>query len=155
LTARIEIAETPELLHLFGEMLSEYEAALPLQLQHPDMDEELASLAERYSMPNAAFLALLGDTPCGCVGLRARDGDTAVVRHLYVNPSYRGLGVARALMQALLDCAKARGFQNVVLDTHAESLPAAYQLYQSLGFKECAPYGSVDYVCPTFMELRL
>ena len=43
----------------------------------------------------------------------------------------------------------------VVLDTHAERLPAAYGLYLSLGFSDCDAYGTVDYACPTYMELRL
>jgi len=43
----------------------------------------------------------------------------------------------------------------LVLDTARERLRAAYELYRSLGFRECEPYGAVDYRCPTFMELRL
>jgi hypothetical protein len=47
------------------------------------------------------------------------------------------------------------GYRRVVLDTDKERLRAAYELYGSLGFSECEPYGPVDYASPTFMELRL
>ncbi|HEY2554976.1 MAG TPA: hypothetical protein VGI15_06985, partial [Candidatus Cybelea sp.] len=36
-----------------------------------------------------------------------------------------------------------------------EHLPVAYRLYLSFGFQESAPYTTVNYRCPTFMELKL
>lgn len=74
---------------------------------------------------------------------------------MFVQTAYRGRGLARALMEALIEAARGSGFTRIVLDTDREQLNAAYQLYRSLGFTDCEPYGEVDYETPTFMELRL
>ena len=51
--------------------------------------------------------------------------------------------------------ARDSGFHRLVLDTEKSELVAAYRLYRSLGFEECAPFASVSYDTPTFMELPL
>ena len=107
-----------------------------------------------HSLPNAAFLALSEGRAVGCVALERIDETTAAVRHLYVQPAARGAGLARALLQTLLQFARRNGYGRVILDTDRERLAAAYRLYLSLGFTECAPLHDVDYACPTFMELR-
>ena len=135
-------------------LLDEYEESLPPDLRHGSVPD-MASLRATYAEPNAAFLARVGRDVAGCVGLVARDGTSAIVQRLYAKPSFRGQGVGRGLVGTVIDCARRCGYRRVVLDTHAERLPAAYALYRSLGFSDCDPYGSVDYACPTYMELRL
>ncbi len=83
------------------------------------------------------------------------DAARAVIKKLWVNPAYRRGGLARALLAELLAHARTSGYVWAVLDTEREQLPQAYRLYRSLGFRECAPYGQVDYATPTFMELPL
>jgi GNAT superfamily N-acetyltransferase len=78
-----------------------------------------------------------------------------VVKKMYVAPAYRQRGVARALMRELIACARERGVARLVLDTARDRMQGAYALYLALGFRECEPYGHVDYRCPTFMELRI
>jgi GNAT superfamily N-acetyltransferase len=53
-----------------------------------------------------------------------------LVVNVYTEPAWRGRGVARALMEALMDWATAAGFDRVVL--HASD--AGRPLYLSLGF---------------------
>ncbi|HVA27633.1 MAG TPA: GNAT family N-acetyltransferase [Candidatus Baltobacteraceae bacterium] len=122
-----------------------YEEELPVELRHADVD----------FVPDAALVALHDGTPCGCVALSTHDATTAVMKRLYVLPAYRKLGVARMLVDTLIDIARERGFARIVLDTDREQLAPAYRLYRSCGFVECAPYGPVDYATPTFMELAL
>jgi GNAT superfamily N-acetyltransferase len=101
-------------------------------------------------------MASLDGQACGCVALDERDAATGVVKRLYVKPSFRGHGVARALMDDLLAAARERGYTRVILDTNREQLEAAYKLYLSMGFTEYeACEEGVDYACPTFMELKL
>jgi putative acetyltransferase len=135
------------------ELLVEYERSLPVDLRH-GLEPDLQSVRRSYIEPNAAFLALVERAVAGCVALVRHDRRTGSVQRLYAKPAYRGAGAGRALIQAALDFARRRGYERVVLDTHAQRLPAAYRLYRSLGFADCEPYGSVDYACPTFMELR-
>jgi GNAT superfamily N-acetyltransferase len=151
----VRLVRTPEEFRQFRELVIEYEDSLPEDLRHPDFQEQLQRLEIYYGPPNAAFIATIDTVPGGCVGLAKLDAATAIVKKLYVKPAYRSLGLARALVAAVLHAARERRLRRVVLDTERERLQAAYNLYVSLGFKECEPYGPVDYSKPTFMELTL
>jgi putative acetyltransferase len=135
-------------------LLLEYEAALPPDLRHGVVGD-LAAVRVQYSDPHAAFVARDGARGVGCIGVTRRDARDALILRLYVPPEQRGRGTARRLVEAVLAFARAGGFERAVLDTDKTRLTAAYALYESLGFTECAPYGPVDYASPTYMELRL
>jgi GNAT superfamily N-acetyltransferase len=130
-----------------------YENELIPELRHGSVPE-IEELKPACSGPHSAFLAV-DERAVGCVAVRRFDTRTAVVRHLFVEPSARGAGAARALVTAAIEFAKNGGCERVVLDTAKKYLPAAYRLYLSFGFTECEPYMDVNYRCPTFMELRL
>jgi GNAT superfamily N-acetyltransferase len=57
-------------------------------------------------------------------------GLEGVVLNVYVEPSWRRRGIARALMQAILDWAPTVGIVRLVLHPSAEGRP----LYESMGF---------------------
>jgi|SRR5215469_11869953 len=136
-------------------LVAEYEEALPPDLRHSDFEAVRARLRERFQPPNAALLAMDGTVAAGCVLLTGLDRTTAVVTKMFVRPAGRGRGTARALMEALIGAARIGGFSRIVLDTDREQLNAAYRLYASLGFTECAPYGPVEYANPTYMEMSI
>jgi ribosomal protein S18 acetylase RimI-like enzyme len=54
---------------------------------------------------------------------------------VFVNPSARGRGIARSLMQAAIARAKAIGGLDMVMLTVAVDQPAPRKLYESLGFR--------------------
>ncbi|MBV8750677.1 MAG: GNAT family N-acetyltransferase [Candidatus Eremiobacteraeota bacterium] len=150
----VRAARDSDDLRQFGKLLVEYNENLPPDLQH-DLAPALRDLAAYYADPSAAFVALADGEPAGCVVMEHVDDGSAVIKRLYTRDAFRGRGVARALMAALIERARELGCRRVVLDTDREQLVAAYKLYQSLGFVECEPYGEVDYRHATFMELRL
>lgn len=135
------------------ELLSIYEASLRLDLRHAEFEHERTRLSEVYASPNAALVAEVEGEACGCVALVRLDASTCIVKRLYVRDAFRGRGVGRSLIEALIRKARDLHYARVVLDTHREELQAAYRLYLALGFTECEPFGTVDYACPTFMEL--
>ncbi|HTX60628.1 MAG TPA: GNAT family N-acetyltransferase [Verrucomicrobiae bacterium] len=151
---QVVVAGTAGEFRVFRDLATEYEASLPPHLRHAEFETERARVSEVYAPPDAALLAYLGDGACGCVALKRHDSKTAVVKKLYVKPEARGRGAARALMESLIALAGERGFGRLVLDTERDALAAAYQLYVSLGFAECAPVYDVTYPSPTFMELQ-
>ena len=59
---------------------------------------------------------------------------------MYVDPAARGRGLARGLLRALLDHARAVGATRVLLETGTEQ-PEAIGLYVSEGFTPVEPYG--------------
>lgn len=138
----------------FHELLVEYEADLTPVLRHgsvPSVDE----LQRAYRGRSAAFLADREGRIVGCVAVSELDARTGVIMRLFVRPESRGAGAARALVLRALEFLETAGYGRVVLDTDKEQLPAAYRLYQSVGFTECGAYTTVSYPCPTFMERRI
>jgi GNAT superfamily N-acetyltransferase len=151
----VKLSRTSDEFGRLRELLAEYEDNLPADLRHSDPTGSVQSLEIRYGYPNGAFLAYVDSEPAGCVVLRAFDESTAIVQRLYVKPEYRGHGIARLLLDSLFAFSRDRLYKRLVLDTDRERLSQAYDLYRSLGFTECEPYGQVDYENPTYMELRL
>ncbi|HVN69944.1 MAG TPA: GNAT family N-acetyltransferase [Candidatus Binatia bacterium] len=147
------VEDAPEFAEL-RELLAAYEADLPPELRHGAVPE-LDAIAQVYAGENAAFVARRDGVPIGCVAAGRFDASSAVLMRLFVLPSARGIGAARALVNAAISFARGRGDRRIVLDTHKGQLVAAYRLYRSLGFEECEPIAPVSYECPTFMELRI
>lgn len=85
--------------------------------------------------------AFIDGTLAGCASLWQEKG--VKIRHrgylgaVYVGRQLRGKGVARAMIQALLDKGKENGLELVRLSTK-ENNPVSVGLYKSLGFE---PYG--------------
>jgi GNAT superfamily N-acetyltransferase len=79
------------------------------------------------------------DLPVGCVALRPLDPTCAEVKRLWVHDSARGQGLARRLMAAVEDEARAMGHRLLKLDTNS-ALTEALALYRSTGWRETAPY---------------
>lgn len=105
--------------------------------------------AEQFVAPRGVFLIVEGDgldgeaADVGCGGIRRIDpidGQiTFELKHLWVQPHVRGLGVGRALLAELERRARAFGAERLVLDTN-DSLEAAGRLYRSSGFERVEPY---------------
>lgn len=76
----------------------------------------------------------------GSAALRPLDATTAEVRRLYVAPSARRQGVARALLAALEDRARGFGCAELRLET-GDRQAAALALYAACGWERIAPFG--------------
>ena len=63
----------------------------------------------------------------------AKKADVARIRLVLLEPSARGLGLGRRLVEACVEFARARGYRRVTLWTHKE-LTAARAIYAKLGF---------------------
>ena len=88
----------------------------------------------------AFFVARENGEAIGCIALRPLTPEIAEVKRMYVRPAARGAGVARALMQALEETARASAFHDVWLETGLGQ-PAAIRLYENLGYKRIASFG--------------
>jgi GNAT superfamily N-acetyltransferase len=151
----VRLASSPDDFDAFRALADEYEESLPQELRHERWPAERLNPRAAYGIPHAVFLAEQDGIAVGCVVLAHRDAQSSIVKKLYVTPAARESGAGRALMHTLIAHARTHGHKRVLLDTHAEQLPAAYRLYCSLGFRERDPYERVDYGCATFMELTI
>ena len=101
---------------------------------------ELGLTGSTFDPPSGAFLVARAagrSEPIGGVGVRVVRAGTAEVRRLWVDPAWRGQGVARALMAAVEDAAGALGFGELELGT-GDRQPEAVALYASTGWRRRA-----------------
>ena len=85
------------------------------------------------------YLVHCGDAAVGVGGLKQLSAETGELQRMYVQPAARGLGAGRALLQRLLDDARAMGLRTLRLES-LKALAAAHALYRSAGFVEIDPY---------------
>jgi GNAT superfamily N-acetyltransferase len=136
-------------------LLREYPSQIPVPLEVRDFEAWLDSLPGPYGPPRGRLLvARYAGESAGCVALRALDEDNGEVKRLYVRERFRGLGLARALVQELIDVAHELRYARLRLDTH-ESMVPAQTLYRSFGFTEISPYWDHPVPGVVFFELTL
>lgn len=82
--------------------------------------------------------------PVGCGALRRLEPGVGEIKHVWVHPDARRLGLARRLLDALERAAVARGMTVVRLDTHA-ALTEARAMYRSSGYREIPAYSDHVY----------
>lgn len=113
-------------------------AVAELRVRYPDYTGE-HPLNQRTEF----LLALVDGKPAGCVGIHPLDQTRAEIKRLYVTPTHRGNGVARALISELERSAAGMGYQELLLETGTKQ-PEAIALYQSMGYHPI-PAFSDDY----------
>ncbi|GAA3770888.1 GNAT family N-acetyltransferase [Streptomyces phyllanthi] len=103
---------------------------------------------------SGAFLVAYEEgRPVGCGALRRLADGAGEIRHVWVHPDARRLGLARRLLGELERQAVARGHRVVRLDTHA-SLTEAQAVYRACGYTEIPRYND-DVYGAHFFEKRL
>lgn len=95
-----------------------------------------------------------GAAGVGCVALRPLTTSMAEVKRMYVDPQWRGQGIGRRLLDALIDKARALGYSTLRLGT-LDDMTAAQSLYRSLGFAPIERYRADEMIDTRFYELSL
>jgi ribosomal protein S18 acetylase RimI-like enzyme len=94
----------------------------------------LRFMVDAYDLDLDASRVALGEgVPVGLANLGVR-GDCGWIGGIGVVPAARRRGLARALMEAVLDAARERGLSEIRLEV-LEQNEAAYRLYDALGFE--------------------
>ncbi|MGX1883164.1 GNAT family N-acetyltransferase [Streptomyces sp. NPDC055287] len=102
-----------------------------------------------FRPPGGLFLVAYDDQDCPVAtgawrtqdanGEGYSDGD-AEIKRMYVRPGNRGIGLARRILAALEDDARAAGRRRMVLETGTEQ-PEAIALYLSSGYTPTGKFG--------------
>jgi GNAT superfamily N-acetyltransferase len=155
LAVAVSEVTAPEAVEEVRRLVLEYAAAHAATPGVDYMRADAAALPGPYTPPRGGlWLARAGEVGVGCVALRPLDDATAEVKRMYVDPSWRGAGVGRALLEALIAGARARGYRTVRLGT-LDDMTAAQGLYRSLGFVPIPRYRPDELVDTRFYELTL
>jgi GNAT superfamily N-acetyltransferase len=96
-----------------------------------------------FDPPDGGFLvAYLDGQPVGCGAWRSwgRSPDVAEVKRVFVRAPARKMGLARRIMAALEDDARAHGRKRVILET-GTGQPEAISLYEALGYERIPNFG--------------
>jgi ribosomal protein S18 acetylase RimI-like enzyme len=146
----IDIQRTRDFL-LIRDLFLDYAAALGVDLSFQNFDDELKHLDQWYDVILAAHV---DGEAAGCAALRKLDRRICEMKRLFVRPRFRNHGLGRKLATALIDEARRRGYTHMRLDT-LPSMKDAMKLYESLGFRDIAPYRHNPIEGSRFLELAL
>jgi GNAT superfamily N-acetyltransferase len=101
------------------------------------------------------LIARIDRMAVACGAVRLNDPETAEIKRMFTLRSMRGRGIARALLTALIDEARALGASRVVLET-GERQREAVALYERFGFVRIPLFGEyLDSPLSLCMEKRL
>jgi len=133
----------PDAVKLNDQVQAEY------HLRYGDGGDATALDPSDFDPPNGVYLIAYdeNDTPVATGGWRTQDtngegnvdGD-AEVKRMYVIDAMRGRGLARRMLAALEEDARAAGRIRMVLETGTEQ-PEAITLYTSSGYEPCVKFG--------------
>lgn len=129
----------PEIARLLQEHLDDMHRHSPPESIH-------ALDLSRLRVPEITFWsAWIDESLAGCVAVRELDPAHGEIKSMRTAATHQRRGVARQLMEHVLEEARRRGYRRLSLET---GTPAAFDparaLYSSLGFEFCGPFG--DYV---------
>ncbi len=95
--------------------------------------------------PHGAFVVVTdGDTVVGCGGVQRIDNRTAEIKRMWIDPTQRGQGLGRRLLDHLEQVARELGRTRVVLDTN-EVLTEAVTMYERAGYRPVDRYNENPY----------
>lgn len=115
-----------------------------VEAMHADTPPESIHMLPRTDLvsPLIDFLVLRADgQPVGMGALKRIGPDHGEIKSMHVLAERRGQGLARRMLDALTDQARARGYARLSLETGAQdSFRTARELYARAGFVECDPF---------------
>lgn len=142
--AQVTDADLPAVHALFREYLY-WTHAMLAQLYDVHLDTEgqlahdMAGIQKYYPPRGRLLLARAGPAAAGCAAMQTPAPYSAKLKRVYVSPAYRGRGIGRALLQALIADLGAAGYTTLRLES-PRFMQEAHGLYRSLGFQLCAPF---------------
>ncbi|QGH33755.1 GNAT family N-acetyltransferase [Gracilibacillus salitolerans] len=99
---------------------------------------------EGLKQPDVTFWsAWENDTLLGCGALKELDDQHGEIKSMRTSTLHLRKGVAKRILQHLIEEAKRRGYQRLSLETGSmNAFEPAKQLYASFGFQYCKPFSN-------------
>ncbi|MBM4272599.1 MAG: GNAT family N-acetyltransferase, partial [Deltaproteobacteria bacterium] len=117
-------------------------------------DRDLSDISESYIRPGGVFrIVEVEGEIAGSYGLYPVSVKVCELRKMYLMPVYQGRGIGKMMMDEALALARAKGFEEIVLETNSV-LVRATQLYKKYRFEYYEPAHLSDR-CDSAMRFRL
>lgn len=119
-----------------------HEASIDARALYPELfagsDESVTNepLPER----GVYLVAYVNEHPLASGAIRPLDTAVAEVRRMYVHREHRRKGIASAVLEHLVGCARQLGYSRLVLETGHKQL-AAMRLYEAYAFERIPGFG--------------
>ena len=107
---------------------------------YPPESIHLVPPEELSSGANRLFAVKVDGKVVGCGGIRVAGRDYAEIKRIFVDPSARGLGLAKALLIRLESESRSLGLLEMKLETGI-SQPEAIGLFERCGYTQCPVFG--------------
>jgi GNAT superfamily N-acetyltransferase len=137
------------------ELWREYWQSFGLPSDFQGFGEERASLPGVYGLEGGALLlARIKGKPEGTIALRRLGERSAEVKRLYLRPEFRGHGLGRRLLEAVIERATSLGYDCLYADT-LPSMMEALSLYEWAGFERVEAYSNTPTPGAIYLKLKL
>ena len=138
--SEIKIVDGTNHLDEVKRLVIEYAKFLGRDLSFQHLDDELKDLSAKYAPPVGRLLcAAVDDKIIGCVAYHKHTAARCEMKRLFVREGYREHHAGSKLIAAIIESARADGFNEIVLDT-VTPLESAIRLYKKFGFVKTEPY---------------
>jgi GNAT superfamily N-acetyltransferase len=126
--------DEPEVRRLVAEAMAE------LSRRYGGSGDDTPVAPSDFAPPDGAFfVAYAGEELVGCAGWR-RHGQDAELKRMFTTEAARGRGVARKVLAAIEESARAAGCKRVILET-GDKQPEAIALYLKCGYEQIEDFG--------------
>jgi GNAT superfamily N-acetyltransferase len=138
----VEDPRHPDVVHCFTRYAEELDARFAGGF---DAGISISANPEELTPPAGyCVVARLRSLPIGCGALKLHSVAPAELKRMWVDPTSRGLGVGRRLLETLEALAREHGVTVLRLETN-HALREAIELYRRAGFVEVAPFNDEPY----------
>jgi L-amino acid N-acyltransferase len=148
-------ADLPGILAIYNEVILHTTAVYTYEPQTPEMRK-----AWYDDKMKAGYPVFVAEEEGHVIGLSSYGPFRAwpaykytVENSVYVSESSRGKGVARLLMQPLIDAARSKGYHAIIAGIDASN-DASLRLHESFGFGEVAHFRQVGYKFGRWLDLK-
>lgn len=129
-----EYPATADAAALIAELDAHLEPLYPSESRHGFSVQKLIADSVDF------FVIRVDGAPAGCGGIKLFGTDYGELKRMYVRPQFRGLGLAKLLLDHLTDFARNHKVGILRLETGIHQ-HAAIRLYERSGFQRIPPFG--------------